>query len=149
MDEIADREANQTFFGFLSSEPVPHSSSSTTTVKRHQKKRSSSVTNSKRPTSLKLRASSTVVHPSTPAQLPKRINPSQSVPVVDKLKRPLRKEQEPAKKDMFSNQAYIQSSMTLTNALRQPSRVPSMIPVTSSHRGSTTRRGTIAGGGKI
>ncbi|OBZ88485.1 Coiled-coil domain-containing protein 87, partial [Choanephora cucurbitarum] len=55
LDEIADREANQTFFGFLSSEPVPHSSSSTTTVKRHQKKRSSSVTNSKRPTSLKLR----------------------------------------------------------------------------------------------
>ncbi|KAI8368043.1 hypothetical protein BD560DRAFT_454844 [Blakeslea trispora] len=148
LDEIADREANQTFFGFLSSEPVPHSSSSTTTMKRHQKKRSSSVNNLKRPSSLKLRASSAVVHPSTPVQLPKRINPSQSVPVVDKLKRTARKEQD-NKKDMFSNSPYIQSSMTLTHPLRQPSRVPSIIPVIPNHRGPTSRRGTVAGGGKI
>ncbi|KAI8071171.1 microtubule associated protein-domain-containing protein [Gilbertella persicaria] len=126
LDEIADREANQTFFGFLNSDPVSHNSSSTTntntTITKRMKSRPASVMLPQKKSSLpsiKARAASAILTPPPPP--PKKINPSQSMPLKKKIKK------DPPKKELDSTTAYIQSNMNLNKALR-PHRMPSLIP---------------------
>ncbi|KAI9357488.1 hypothetical protein BD770DRAFT_388841 [Pilaira anomala] len=156
LDEIADREANQTFFGFLNSEPMDRPLS-----KRNKSNRPVSVgslgsivtVNHKKP-QLKTRAISaiTVVTTST-NNMPKKIKPSQSMPLSKKQK--LQKKSASSRKnstipsdlstsheDLYSSTAYINSNITLTKAFkpqRTSSQMSSMIPIASRATLTTTK----------
>lgn len=142
MDEIADREANQTFFGFLNSEPVDRP------VSKRIKNRPASVgsigsivvQNNKKP-QLKSRAVSAIITTSN-NNMPKKIKPSQSMP-LSKKQQQLQKKSASSRKnsntpdlndDLYSTTAYINSNITLTKAFkpqRGGSQMSSMIPIAS------------------
>lgn len=157
MDEIADREANQTFFGFLNSEPMDRPLS-----KRNKSNRPVSVgslgsivtVNHKKP-QLKTRAISAitvVTPPTTTNHMPKKMKPSQSMPLSKKQK--LQKKSASRKnstipsdlstshEDLYSSTAYINSNITLTKAFkpqRTSSQMSSMIPIASRATLTTTK----------
>ncbi|KAI7892611.1 microtubule associated protein-domain-containing protein [Mucor mucedo] len=149
LDEIADREANQTFFGFLSSEPVDRP------VSKRMKNRPASVgsigsivVQNKKP-QLKSRAVSAIITTSN-NNMPKKIKPSQSMP-LSKKQQQLQKKSSSSRKnsntpdntpnttdltndDLYSTTAYINSNITLTKAFkpqRGGSQMSSMIPIAS------------------
>lgn len=144
-DEIADREANQTFFGFLNSEPV---------ASKRVKSRPASigslgalVTTTKKP-QLKTRAASAIFN------LPQNSNsinnkslqkptPSKSMPLSKKpqTRSPLSNSPSSSEEDVYSSKAYINSNITLTKAFRKKSRMretASMIPIAITPRPTST-----------
>ncbi|KAL7321400.1 hypothetical protein PS15m_001170 [Mucor circinelloides] len=152
LDEIADREANQTFFGFLNSDPVH-------TPKRVKSRPASvgslgSVMQPKKPHQLKTRAVSAImtsVASHNTQGLPKKIKPSQSMPLKKKLavKSPMPSSDQQQKKDdqpsppnqgeIYSSSAYINSNITLTKAFRQKGQMASLIPIPASRALTTTK----------
>ncbi|KAI8888430.1 hypothetical protein K501DRAFT_329795, partial [Backusella circina FSU 941] len=145
-DEIADREANQTFFGFLNSEPV---------AAKRVKSRPASigsvgalVTTTKKP-QLKTRAASAIFN--LPQNNNNSINnksiqkptPSKSMPLSKKpqTRSPLSNSPSTSEEDVYSSKAYINSNITLTKAFRKKSRMretASMIPIPISPRPTST-----------
>lgn len=152
MDEIADREANQTFFGFLNSEPVDRP------ISKRVKSRPQSVgslgsivvpsSNTKKP-QLKTRAVSAIISSTTTnTTIPKKIKPSQSMPLSKKQQLLQQKKTSSSRKnsatplktdiatlsdqDLYTSTAYINSNITLNKAFKSPrdnSQMSSMIPI--------------------
>lgn len=146
MDEIADREANQTFFGFLNSEPIDRP------ISKRIKNRPVSVGSlgsivvqtTKKP-QLKSRAISAIItSTSNTTNMPKKIKPSQSMPLS---KKQLQKKSSSSRKnstdlngDVYSSTAYINSNITLSKALKpQRGQMSSMIPIASRAMLTTTK----------
>ncbi|KAL9540773.1 hypothetical protein MBANPS3_009498 [Mucor bainieri] len=165
LDEIADREANQTFFGFLNSDPVH-------TPKRVKSRPASvgslgSVMQPKKPHQLKTRAVSAImtsVVNNSAQGVPKKIKPSQSMPLKKKLgvKSPISTGDQqpnnnnnnnkkgdqstatttttpPHQGEIYSSSAYINSNITLTKAFRQKGQMASLIPIPASRALTTTK----------
>jgi hypothetical protein len=147
LDEIADREANQTFFGFLNSEPIDRP------ISKRVKNRPVSVGSlgsivvqtTKKP-QLKSRAISAIItSTSNTTNMPKKIKPSQSMPLS---KKQLQKKSSSSRKnstdlnqqDVYSSTAYINSNITLSKALKpQRGQMSSMIPIASRASLTTTK----------
>ncbi|GAA5808538.1 hypothetical protein MFLAVUS_001929 [Mucor flavus] len=146
LDEIADREANQTFFGFLNSEPIDRP------ISKRIKNRPVSVGSlgsivvqtTKKP-QLKSRAISAIItSTSNTTNMPKKIKPSQSMPLS---KKQLQKKSSSSRKnstdlngDVYSSTAYINSNITLSKALKpQRGQMSSMIPIASRATLTTTK----------
>ncbi|KAI8636916.1 hypothetical protein BD408DRAFT_425401 [Parasitella parasitica] len=162
LDEIADREANQTFFGFLNSDPVQ--------AQKRAKSRPASVGSlgsimqAKKPHQLKTRAISAIMTSvvSNTQSVPKKIKPSQSMPLKKKpvVKSPIpqekkgqqqqqqqqqekqqqqEQEQPQNQGEIYSSTAYINSNITLTKAFRQKGQMASLIPIPASRALTTTK----------
>lgn len=122
----------------MNSDPV---SSSTTTKRKSRPASVSSLgsittsTSKKPPHQLKTRAVSAIISP-TLDQLPKKIKPSQSMPLnkrqqLKKMSSNLRQQQSP--QEIYSSSAYINSNINLTKAFKQKrSHMASLIPIATS-----------------
>ncbi|KAI9273953.1 hypothetical protein EDC94DRAFT_593281 [Helicostylum pulchrum] len=146
LDEIADREANQTFFGFLNSEPIDRP------ISKRIKNRPVSVGSlgsiivqtTKKP-QLKSRAISAIItSTSNTTTMPKKIKPSQSMPLskkqLQKKSSSSRKNSTDLNQDVYSSTAYINSNITLSKALKpQRGQMSSMIPIASRATLTTTK----------
>ncbi|KAI8090512.1 hypothetical protein BDF21DRAFT_449590 [Thamnidium elegans] len=144
LDEIADRETNQTFFGFLNSEPIDRP------ISKRIKNRPVSVGSlgsivvqtTKKP-QLKSRAISAIItSTSNTTTMPKKIKPSQSMPLSKKQlqKKSSRKNSTDLNQDVYSSTAYINSNITLSKALKpQRGQMSSMIPIASRATLTTTK----------
>jgi hypothetical protein len=106
---------------------------------------------SKKPHQLKTRAVSAILT-STVDNLPKKIKPSQSMPLKNKRQQlrktssSLKQQQLPEKKlppspqEIYSSSAYINSNINLTKAFRQKrGHMASLIPIASSKAISATK----------
>ncbi|GAA5798569.1 hypothetical protein HPULCUR_003974 [Helicostylum pulchrum] len=146
LDEIADREANQTFFGFLNSEPIDRP------ISKRIKNRPVSVGSlgsiivqtTKKP-QLKSRAISAIItSTSNTTTMPEKIKPSQSMPLskkqLQKKSSSSRKNSTDLNQDVYSSTAYINSNITLSKALKpQRGQMSSMIPIASRATLTTTK----------
>lgn len=114
----------------------------------------------KKPHQLKTRAVSAIMTPitnNTTQSIPKKIKPSQSMPLKKKLaKSPITSNDQQQKKDqqqqqqqqqetqqnqgeIYSSTAYINSNITLTKAFRQKGQMASLIPIPASRALTTTK----------